>query len=330
MKKILIFMLCLALLLPSSTKVLGKELSREEQYTYDEYQRDIWKMKSRYKRQLEVHTIGKSEYGRKLYGIKVGKGEKSILISGAHHGREWITTLLMMKMIENQVKQKELYNRMGDYSIWFVPMLNPDGVTIQQGELQKFPLFSRISIKKMNEGSKDFTRWKSNGRGIDLNRQYPAGWEGLKGESPKPSYKNFKGNKPLEAKEVQAIVSLTDKIKPTIAVAYHSSGQEIYWHYNNNENTERDRAIAARLAETTGYNLGNPDPDAIGSGYTDWFISTYHLPAFTIEICPSVDETNPPMDTFSEEWQRNVNITSVLLEEAKQLENVHKKNHDYR
>lgn len=330
MKKITIIMLCLVFVLPFPGNILAKELSRQEQYTYEEYQRDIWKMKSKYKKKLEVHTIGYSEYGRKLYGIKVGTGEKSILISGTHHGREWITALMVMKMVENQVKEEDLYNRMGDYSIWFVPMLNPDGVTIQQGEVRKFPLFSRMAIKKMNEGSKDFTHWKSNGRGVDLNRQYPAGWEELEGESSKPSFKNYKGEKPLEAKEVQAIVSLTDKIKPTLAVAYHSSGQEIFWQYNNKENSERDMSIASKLAATTGYELGKPDPDAIGAGYTDWFITTYHLPAFTIEICPTVEETSPPLSTFAEEWQRNRNVTEVLLQEAKQLENVHKKNLDYR
>ena len=34
----------------------------------------------------------------------------------------------------------------------------------------------------MNEGLENFERWKANGIGMDLNRQYPAGWKSLSNE----------------------------------------------------------------------------------------------------------------------------------------------------
>lgn len=297
-----------------------------EVYTYENFQDDVWILKSKYKKQLQVHAIGKSEFGRKIYAIQIGTGKKSILLSGAHHGREWITSLLTMKMAEDiagTIKNGD--NFLGSYSIWIVPMINPDGVTIQQGKINKFPFFSKRKIKKMNGGLNDFTRWKSNGLGVDLNRQYPAGWEYINDSKKEPSYKKYKGKAPFEAQEVQAIVKLTEEIKPTIAVAYHSSGQEIFWQYNNGVNEDRDRLIAEALAKETGYKLGIPPKDAVGGGFTDWFITTYHLPAFTIEICPLVDERHPSLTNFSKEWARNKNIPRTLIEEAKKIDAIHKK-----
>lgn len=328
MKRRLIIMTIIIFLLSIYPKEYHADsvIDVNKEYTYEDFQEDVWILKSKYKKQLQVHTIGKSEFGRKIYAVQIGTGEKSVLLSGAHHGREWITSLLTMKMTEDiAATMKNGDNFLGSYSIWIVPMINPDGVTIQQGKINKFPFFSKRKIKKMNGGIDDFTRWKSNGLGVDLNRQYPAGWEYLKDSKKEPSYKNYKGKAPFEAAEVQAIVKLTEKIKPTIAVAYHSSGQEIFWQYNNGVNEERDQMIAEVLAKETGYKLGTPNKDAIGGGFTDWFITTYHLPAFTIEICPLVDERDPSLINFSNEWARNKTIPRTLIEEAKKIDAVHKK-----
>lgn len=292
-------------------------INTTKSYTYEEYQEDVWILKSKYKNQLRIISFGNSEFGRKLYAIQVGKGKNNIMITGAHHGREWITSLLTMKMVEETaISLQANENYLDQFSIWFVPMLNPDGVTIQQGDIEKFPFLSKRRILKMNNGSTDFSSWKSNGLGIDLNRQYPAGWEALQHGSEKPSYKNYKGQKPLEARETNAIVKLTEQIKPVLAVSYHSSGQEIFWQYKN-DNEQRDKKIAEAISKETGYKLGEPKEDAVGGGYTDWFITTYQLPAFTIEICPLVEETNPPISSFASEWRRNKEIPLLLIDEAK-------------
>jgi len=324
MKKFIILLLSFQLLFfPTISKAAVVDHSKP--YSYKEFQQDVWLLKSKYKDRLQVQTIGSSEYGRKLYAIRIGSGKKNILMIGAHHGREWITSLLLMTMIEQYASTSNLDKELENVSIWFVPMLNPDGVTIQQGEVEKFPFFSKRQIKKMNEGSSDFSRWKSNGLGIDLNRQYSVGWDKLNYASEKPSYKNYKGKKPFEAKEVKAMLAFTEKIKPTIAVSYHSSGQEIYWQYKNGEHTERDRKLAEKISAATGYKLGVPDEDAIGAGYTDWFINEYKLPALTIEICPLIEESNPPLHTFKGEWERNKELPKILIQEAKKLEDAHKK-----
>ena len=98
-------------------------------------------------------------------------------------------------------------------TIWFIPMVNPDGVTLQQFGLKSFPKADHAKIIKMNDGSKNFKRWKANGKGVDLNRQYDARWKYLSGGNV-PKFKNYKGKSPESAKETKAVLSFVKKIDP--------------------------------------------------------------------------------------------------------------------
>lgn len=284
-------------------------------------------MEQRYANTLTVNHIGYSHFGRKIVVVKLGKGDKHLLMIGAHHGREWLSTMIMMKMLEiyaNAYEKKEKFEGydskiFDEISIWFVPMLNPDGVTIQQGDIDQFPIKHRGAIIQMNEGWFDFSRWKANGVGIDLNRQYEAGWEKLNHQPATPYYQFYRGKKPLEAKEVKALVQFTKEKQPQLAVAYHTAGREIYWDYKNGRHKKRDRFIAQKIAKQTGYRLATPDKNAIGGGYTDWFITTFKRPGFTIELSYPVGETNPPVSVFYEEWRRNKLVGIMLAYEIKKL-----------
>ncbi|MBA4535611.1 carboxypeptidase [Bacillus aquiflavi] len=298
-----------------------------ETYTYDKLNKDLIALDQHYGHLLQVKKIGSSHFGRKIYAVKLGKGKEHILIVGSHHGREWLSTSIMMRMMETYADAYKNNRAVGlfhpkifdDISIWFVPMLNPDGVTIQQGLINEFPLSHRGRLMKMNENWIDFSRWKANGHGIDLNRQYPAGWKKLNKEPAVPYYQFYKGKRPLEAAEVAALTKFTKKEQPLIAIAYHTAGREIYWNYKNGRHQKRDRSIAENIAFITGYKLANPSKNAIGGGYTDWFITTFKRPAMTIELSYLVGETNPPLTVFEEEWSRNELVGIMLAYEAKKL-----------
>jgi g-D-glutamyl-meso-diaminopimelate peptidase len=210
-------------------------------------------------------------------------------------------------------------NILDEVSIWFVPMLNPDGVAIQQHNFKGFPTKHQKQLLLMNEGEGNFKRWKANGMGIDLNRQYPAGWDQLETEPNSPHFKAYKGKKPLESVEVKALSNFINEIDPMIAVSYHTAGREIFWHYKNGKELKRDKRIAKRIAKLTGYKLSKPEKDAVGGGFTDWFITAFHRPALTIEISYLVGETNPPLAVFKEEWKRNRYVGLKLAEEAKNI-----------
>lgn len=324
MKKLLLIVLFLSLQFEVASKAKVVETNRP--YSYEIFKQDIEKINHRYNK-VDVKGIGKSHFGRKIYAIRLGEGKQSIVLIGAHHGREWMTSMLLMKKLEGYAEAYQNQtdfgtfstNILNDVSIWFIPMLNPDGVTIQQNTLDNFPHNHQKHLLAMNEGIENFERWKANGLGVDLNRQYPAGWKNLNHQPDSPSYQFYKGKKTLEAKEVKVLTQFIRDISPVIAVAYHSSGEEVFWNYHNGKHLQRDKHIAKKVSKLTGYKLAKPPKQATGGGFTDWFITHYHRPALTIEISPLVGETSPPLSVFETEWERNKYVGLSLAEEAKHL-----------
>ena len=68
-------------------------------------------------------------------------------------------------------------------------------------------------------------------------------------------------------------------------------GEEIYWRFHQPLlRAARDKKLAKRIAEVTGYPLKNT-PFSAG-GYKDWCVQELKIPAFTIEV-GSDDRAHP-------------------------------------
>lgn len=333
MHKLRMLLFAVVLLLSSTSftreaRAAGIIVNPNQVYSYATTEADIQKLKKAYPNLIQVKVIGKSEYGRNIYAVGLGTGPAKTFINGAHHAREWMTTNLTMYMI-NQYAAAAVNNTLIDgfnaryilstTTIWFVPMVNPDGVTLQQQGLKAFPKSLHASLIKMNEGSTNFKRWKANAKGIDLNRQYNAGWSAIK--SPKsPRYKDFKGYAPESAVEAKAIVKFTNDINPEMAVAYHSSGKILYWNYNlAGSRYTRDHTYAKKIGEMTGYKLIYPQWNPSGGGFTDWFINSKKKPGFTPEISKPVYETSPPLSEFPGAWKENRAVGLYVAQESANL-----------
>lgn len=237
-----------------------------------------------------------------------------------------------MYMIEQYAKAYERNSSIKGYNarkilnettLWFIPMVNPDGVTLQQFGLQAFPKSTHKALIKMNDGSKNFKRWKANAKGVDLNRQYSIGWSKIKNNPGKPYYKNYKGKAPQTASETKAVMKLVNEIDPQMAVSYHSSGRILYWYYNQPASTySRDLAYAKTISQMTGYSLVYyPHGRVIsgGGGFLAWFIHTKKRPALTPEISRYVGETNPPVSAFSAVWRENQAVGLYVAQESAKL-----------
>ena len=290
--------------------------------------KDIKKLEKAYPELIDVEVIGKSEYGRDIYAVSLGKGESTVFINGSHHAREWITTNVNMNMIDKYAYAYEKKSKIDGYdaqkilnntTIWFIPMVNPDGVTLQQSGLKSFPKADHAKIIKMNDGSKDFKRWKANGKGIDLNRQYDARWKYLGGGNV-PKFKNYKGKSPESAKETKAVLSFVKKIDPEMAISYHSSGQILFWKYGQTGSRyTRDRNYIKKINQMTGYRLISPKSYTGGGGFSDWFSTALKKPAFTIEVSPYAGETQVPLKYFKKIWNENEGIGLYAAQEGAKL-----------
>lgn len=304
-------------------------VNANQTYSYETMVRDMKKLAKKYPDIIQYKVIGKSEYNRNIYAISLGTGNSTIFVNGSHHAREWITTILNMYMLEQYAKKYKANATYGGYNvkkildettIWFVPMVNPDGVTLQQYGLSNFPKTVHSSLIRMNEGSTNFKRWKANARGIDLNRQYNADWPNIVNNYSYPRWSNHKGTRPEQAAEIKAMIKFTKEVDPEITVAYHSSGEILYWYFNQKgKNYNRDYQYAKKLRQMTGYPLVNPKPNPSGGGYTDWFIQHYKRPGFTPELGRYAGNTHVPVSEFSRIWSQNRYVGLYLAKEGYKL-----------
>ncbi|OWR31214.1 gamma-D-glutamyl-meso-diaminopimelate peptidase [Saccharibacillus sp. O23] len=296
-------------------------------YTYGVLTQDIRELAAKYPDLIEYKSIGKTLYGRDIWAVGLGSGSATVFFNGSHHAREWLTTTLNMYMIEQYAKAYsegrkfegyDVHDILGKTKIWFVPMVNPDGVTLQQTGLQSFPASVHKALIAMNDGSRNFKRWKANAQGVDPNRQYDANWKELLNNYAYPHWMGHKGTAPMTAKENKAMIAFTYEIDPEIAVSYHSAGRILYWNFRTPAvNYKRDKRLADIFRSFTGYSLVSPSYNSNGGGgYTDWFIQKLGRPAFTPEIGIKNGETNLSVSAFSEEWRRNKKIGLWIAQEG--------------
>lgn len=240
---------------------------------------------------LKVYTIGKSANQVPLYALRLGCGARKIHVNASHHGNEWLTSFIVMRSIEILCKAlkngeslyganiKELLQKV---TYDFVPMVNPDGVMLSL-EGTKYECFTNAHIK-WNEGNKDFSKWKANARGVDLNRNYDAGFTDYQqiSEVKGPSYAYYEGAYPESEPESKALADLTRKEQYDLVLAYHTQGEVIYWTYDN-LSVATAQEYAKIFEEVSGYVLEEPEPLAASGGYKDWFMKAFNKPGFTIE-----------------------------------------------
>jgi glucan-binding YG repeat protein/murein tripeptide amidase MpaA len=302
-------------------------VSPKQVYSYTDMVADIREFQSNYPGFIKTEIIGQSVDGRNLYAIKIGKGEKEIFINGAHHAREHMTTNVLMEMLDQYAKTYAFNGTFNGYkvrelldqvSIWFVPMVNPDGVMlVQEGaNTTKNPQY----VLSLNGNKTDFSTWKSNVRGVDLNRQYPADWNLITGDTGKPGPSNFKGYQPLSEPEVKAIATFTQAHQFKIAVSYHSSGRILYWEYKQSAaDRQRDYQIALKYANLTGYSLMYQGAYPIYGGFSDWFIQETRMPGFTPEISTYTNNKPVPIANFDSIWKENQSAGLLMAYEALNL-----------
>lgn len=280
--------------------------------------RDIERLAKAYPDLIAYESLGQTKYGRELYAIKLGRGEAVLFLNGSHHAREWMTTPLLMEMIDTyasayinnkKISTYDVRSLLDSISIWMVPMVNPDGVTLSQQGTVGLSEELAATLRKYNGNSSNFNRWKANMQGIDLNRQYHAYWSSIENAAVSPWYQNYKGAMPGQAPEVQMMMDFTHKIDPEMTISYHSSGEIIFWHFRTlPQHLVRDKNIANDLHKLTGYSLVNPEKNPSGGGYKDWFIEQFGRPGFTIEIGKYAGEKSIPLNQFNSIWTKNKDV----------------------
>lgn len=263
-------------------------------------------------------------YGRPLRTLVIGRGGRKVIFTAAHHANEWITATLLLKFAEDLCEAiafgGDLYGIparlfQANVTIYMVPMVNPDGVALVTGELEKGSIACLAARKIASRYPKvAFPEgWKANLLGVDLNLQYPAGW--LMARTIKfrqgyvsPAPRDFVGVSPLSQKETKALYGYTEYLSPALVLAFHSQGGVIYWKYKDIFVPGAEELVR-EFARLSGYLPADTPAESSYAGYKDWFISRYKRPAFTVEVGRG---TNPlPLNQFPEIYRDNLGILTT-------------------
>lgn len=280
-----------------------------DQYTYEKFIQDLILLQQVYPF-IQQRNIGNSVLGKDIIELQIGSGSKQVHMNGSFHANEWITTSVLMKFINEYVlalingqtiRGLPMLPFYQQTQLSIVPMVNPDGVDLvilgadAAGELQE-------SVLEINNQNTDFSDWKANIRGVDLNNQYPALWDVEAERNPStPQPRDFPGYAPLTEPEAIAIAELTGDRDFSRVNALHTQGEVIFWGFEGLEPPE-SLTIVTEFERVSGYNsIQYVDSYA---GYKDWFIQEYRRPGFTLELGQG---TNPlPISQFDEIYEETL------------------------
>lgn len=301
-----------------------------QKYTYTEMSADISLLKRTYSRYVNVRTIGKSCDNRKIYDVVIGNTEsgRSLIVVGALHAREYMTTQLCMAQIENylqnhnnKIASEATSGVLNKVAIHYIPMANPDGVTISQLGLSGIRNSTLRKALKQMKGADNTRYWKANARGVDLNKNfnynYIAKYGGKKGSE------GYTGEYVNSEPETRAVTAFLEKMKASGTlkglINYHATGSILFGEAKGSVKPAVTRMyeLAKKLtgyADSSGYeesvnehskkkNIGN---------LREYAMYRKNIPSITLEIgkkaCPLAS------NEFSAIWQKN---KMLVLKEAK-------------
>lgn len=275
-------------------RVTGRVVEPRRPYGYGSLLQDLNRLVGVYPF-IVRSNIGTSVMGKAIPEVVIGDGPKKIHFNGSFHANEWITTPVLMLFLNDYLLALTNSIDLGGLAMYpqylstrlsVVPMVNPDGVNlVVSGAPAAEPY--RSEVLAINGGSTDFSGWKANIRGVDLNKQFPALWERDAVQGPQaPAPRDFSGTAPLTEPEVQALAELTRHSGFQRALAFHTQGKVIYWGFEGLEPPQSE-VLANEFAAVSGYeavrNAGST------AGYKDWFIQEFRQPGFTVELGSGVN-----------------------------------------
>ncbi|MDB5187323.1 MAG: peptidase carboxypeptidase [Candidatus Saccharibacteria bacterium] len=203
-----------------------------------------------------IGTIGTSSQGRAINAYYFGSGATAVLYTGAIHGSESSTKLLMDRWIQElEAKARDIPAHM---TVVVVPTVNPDG----------YARGSRV-----------------NARNVDLNRNFATSdWQKditTVGNQPFPG---GGGESAMSEPETKAIAALAQRLRPKVILSYHSIGGMVAANQAGNST-----ALAATYAQLSGYRniTGQSDTTfeyAVTGTADDWYAQAIGVPSLLIEL----------------------------------------------
>ena len=232
---------------------------------------------------------GPTYEGRSILALKISdsvaseEDEPALLFVSCHHAREIITPEIALDLIAwltmGYGSDPQATAWVDQNEIWIVPVLNPDGYT------HVWNVNNMWRKNRKPVGSGQF--------GVDLNRNYPFGWDAGCGGATNPASETYRGPSAASEEEVQTLMGLALAQRFAKVIDFHSAGEEVRRGYPC---SPQDPALAAyvhaeatTLATAMGY---SPVPSCCEGGHFNWEVQGLTNYAFLFETGTSFQPTH--------------------------------------
>ena len=288
-------------------------------YNSQRVQENIAVLAATYPDIISVSSIGTSTQGRDITMLTLGTGERKVLVVAGMHSKEDIAVTYTMRCIDEYAKALSDGSRYGKYNIkkllseftiFFVPLLNPDGLDIAQGLEQ--PLYTDQPLT-----AKEIDTYKNTATGVNLNRNFPFEW-GYKGlNTTTADARTYVGSAPASEPETQAIIDLCAKHDFEWLLDMHCKGHLAYYQDKVTGETAEAKKLARRLYDRCGFTLTDKSTlKEISGGLENWFRKEYGKPGLCVELVPNKynTEVNEHFDSKTV-WKKTKYVFLMCLED---------------
>lgn len=292
-------------------RITWRLVNGKQNYDYNTMMNDLQALVAVYPF-IQMSNIGTSVLGLNLPEVLIGNGSKRVHYNASFHANEWITTPVVMTFLNDYLLSLTNQNSIRGIStlplylqtmLSIVPMVNPDGVNLVINGIPENASWGEQVIE-WNDGNSDFSNWKANINGVDLNDQFPAQWEAERERNPKtPGPRDYGGKAPLTQPEAIAMADLTRRRDFSRILAFHTQGEVIYWGFENLEPPEAE-VIVNEFSRVSGYEAVQTIESY--AGYKDWFIQEWRRPGYTVEL--GTGQNPLPLSQFDEIYQETLGI----------------------
>ncbi len=297
-------------------------------YGYNEMASDLVKLQEAYPA-MRMDSLGKTVDGRELYRVIVGNpnASRKILVHAGIHAREYIVCKLAMRQVASLLEMqktgkvyggKSVSNMLENTCIHFVPMANPDGISLVQygiggigSEELRNSILEMAGRENVSDLASYFRLWKNNARGVNLNKNFDANWEQTVDRKGYPSKDEYKGSSAESEIESKALADLQRKENFKCTLSYHTQGEVIYWYFGEGSYVNDARRLAEIVHKNSNYAVIDYYNENHAGGFKDFTERKLNVPSVTIECGKGVSPV--PEQQIDKIWQEQKGVLPDLL-----------------
>lgn len=326
--------------LPSMSAVEGNEFF----YTYETLVELLTLLQTQYPQIFSYRSLTQTYQGRDVWLVKISdnvlenESEPQILFMGGVHGNEkpgfQAVIYSLRSLVENYTTPKlndsftlRIRSIVNTTELFFIPMVNPDGITASCRKNCK-PNDCLFGDKKL--------------RGVDINRNYDYNWEDVdrhplryiviprtweqfkllwSGDTTTHLFERtsirypfldvgsfinlgfYRGPEAFSEPESAAVKDFIEKHHVTISVDYHTYGEKIIypqpWRYTDPDDNSTFVSLAENVSKINGYRFDRRiNWSNISGNYPYWAYTTQGIFPLTIELCNSSKQNREPDEPY--------------------------------